>query len=118
MCCGRRYRKLAVLHWQGPLLSAAIQRFSHFCDDASRLMCLNVAIPLYRCSVPMLQQLCRLSVSRKRTACSADAAAGVRRDEPREWASVHILIVVDNPDTPNIEDVWQLQDWSSNHLVR
>ena len=66
---------------------------------ARRVRCLNVVVPSFRCHVPTLRDLAALSVSGGQ-------------------ASVHILIVVDDPSSASLEAVKALEDWSPGHLVR
>lgn len=67
------------------------------CTQASRLTPLNVVVPSYRCDPTVLARITRLHA---------------------ECASVHILIVVDDPTSPNLPAVKRLEDHSINHVVR
>lgn len=54
--------------------------------------------------------------------CRCDVAAlssmAQLRVSPQAKASLHTLVVVDNPSSPHIGALQGLQDWSPNHLVR
>lgn len=106
-----RYTKQTA-HWRDQVLTDGIhvlevwlqQRAHH--DSASsghvaarRVHCLNVVVPSFRCHVPTLRALAALDVR-------------------GSLASVHILIVVDDPGTASLQEVQALQDWSPGHLVR
>eukprot|EP00955_Chlamydomonas_euryale_P085736 364152-Chlamydomonas_euryale.AAC.9 len=105
-----RYLKKPV-YWQGYLLDNGIAVFDAWlrsCLDAGgdgaaqpvkQVPCINVVIPTFRCNVKRLSRMTELRVSGA-SAC------------------VHILIVIDNPKSPDIKDVQALQSYEPNHLVR
>lgn len=91
-------------NWHGKILTAAVEKLFDYlrvncAGGFTPAYCLDVVVPSYRCDFEMLKAISTLTVT------------GVS-------ASVHILIVVDNPLSENISDIRRLEDWTSNHLVR
>ena len=97
-----RYDKHAI-HWKDKLLTTSINRLRSYLGpthDRSLVHCLDVVVPSFRCDLSILKTIAELKV----TNCEA---------------SVHVLIVVDNPVSPHVREVQPvLQDWTPNHLVR
>ena len=101
-----RYRKQTT-HWRDQVLTEGIAGLEAWlrsqghasAASAAHVHCLNVVVPSFRCHAPTLRALAALDVSDAR-------------------ASVHVLIVVDDPGSATLEEVQALQDWSPGHLVR
>lgn len=93
--------------WQTNVLTTAVSKVSAFLSSYSLstgqaqtsagIPCINVVVPSYRCELSMLRGITTLSATSP--------------------ASVHILVVVDNP-CVSLEPLRELEDWSHNHLVR
>ncbi|KAI8466967.1 MAG: hypothetical protein J3K34DRAFT_524121 [Monoraphidium minutum] len=98
---GARYQKHGA-HWRDGLLSAAIEGLAASLDPATpRYRCLNVVVPTYRCDPAALARFAALRAS------------------PEARASVHILVVVDDPASPQLPRLGPLlEDYSPNRLVR
>ncbi len=99
-----RYQKHQMC-WRDELLSGAVSQLEAWLlseqgvtQVVKQIPCINVVVPSYRCNVEMLRRITALDV----TGCSA---------------SVHILVVVDDPNSTSLEDVQALEDWSPGHLV-
>ena len=98
-----RYGKKS-LNWHGKVLTSAIEQLFDFLvlngvDKFTPVYCLDVVVPSYRCDFESLKALSGLSVT-------------------GTAASVHILLVIDDPLSSKISDVRRLEDWTPNHLVR
>jgi glycosyltransferase involved in cell wall biosynthesis len=94
-----RYEKEGV-RWCQETLTHSIEILSQFLKKSPTHACWNIVVPSFRCRMEILQPISELSM----TICQA---------------SVHILIVNDNPDvSSNDEKLKKLEDWSCNHLVR
>ena len=94
-----RYSKDTTLAWQGELLKRAIEHLAKSLPDhAARIPCIDVVIPTYRCDLSILSQL---------------AALRLERD-----ASLHTLIVVDNPNSSMLGAVQELVSYHRDRTVR
>lgn len=99
-----RYSKHNI-HWRGDVLTRALVTLADYLartgvKKVTPFRCLNVVVPSFRCDVSMLRAVTELQ-------------ATVYTN-----ASVHFMIVVDNPASPHLAAVRALEDWSPNHLVR
>jgi glycosyltransferase involved in cell wall biosynthesis len=93
-----RYEKEGV-RWCQQTLSKSIERVTTYLTRPPTHACWNIVVPSYRCDMKTLEPISKLSM----TICKA---------------SVHVLIVVDNPLLGNEAELLTLEDWSFNHLVR
>ncbi len=82
-----------------PALAAAAAKLTACHAAHASLTCLNIVVPSFRCDVVALRRITALA-----------APAGV---------SLHVLVVVDNPVAPKLDELVDLlSDWSPNHTVR
>lgn len=84
------------------MLSRAIERLKAYLATASpgakQVACIDVVVPTYRCNVEQLRRLCSLECSQP--------------------ASVHTILVVDQPTVSNLNEVRDLASYTANRIVR
>jgi len=99
-----RYRKDSGLVWRDRILTDGIEKAGDWLagkmsttSTSLQIPCIDIVVPTYRCDLSVLRTICDLS--------SSDA-------------SVHTIIVVDNPESDNLEELKQLERYDTNHTVR
>jgi hypothetical protein len=98
-----RYEKEGA-RWCQDVLTNSIDVVAAYLRRPPTYACWNIVVPSYRCDLRNLEPISKLAMR----AC---------------LSSIHVLIVIDNPDRVESDPVlWgqlqTLQDWSPNHLVR
>jgi hypothetical protein len=96
-----RHEKAATVIWRDKLLAEAIESVARWLAERGircrRAPCIDLVVPTYRCDASALSAI-----------CSLDSAA----------ASVHVLVIVDRPDAPNLHAIKALNSYAANHTVR
>ena len=97
-----RYKKAKGFHWKGDVLSDGIDKLDCLLRKTSpyikQVICIDVVIPTFRCDLSLLVPLCTLDCKQK--------------------ASVRTIVVVDNPETENLEAIRGLASYENGRLVR
>ena len=104
-----RYAKQGV-DWHGEVLTRSVNKLvcslrgqrggNRAAPPAAHIFrCIDVVVPTFRCEIKRLRRIAALT----------SELPGV---------SVNIVLVVDDPSTPQISALLALQDWKPNHLVR
>jgi hypothetical protein len=91
-----RYDKDKTAVWRDTLLTHGIDSVSRWLADrhgirGGRVRCFDVVVPTYRCDLPALARICALKATSS--------------------AAVHVLIIVDKPDTPNLQSLYELNSY-------
>lgn len=100
-----RYVKETTVVWRDELLSRGIESVSTWLAQyhgvngvarGSRVPCLDIVVPTYRCDESPLSRICALKATTS--------------------VSLHVLIIVDKPDSPNLQSLLSLNSYEVRHL--
>ena len=100
-----RYIKKNNFHWQGDILTKSINKLDEWLLNLNisynslQIPCIDVIIPTYRCNLSILQNICDLS-------------------SERENIDIHKIIIVDNPQSENLEQIKKLQSYNYHRTIR